>query len=139
MCTLFSILNEPLPGNQEIEPTLYCVTDDNVSMPVININEDYIDPKSIQSGKTQISVLQSGVSQHGEIDMTVGSGVIVSDNTQIMNVISSTSEAEFNFAVIRVSDNHGHSPDITSSQLSDKIFGNRNDSFSLVRGNYSEI
>ena len=137
LCTLFSVVHAQLLGNPEIDSILDCVTDDGIYVPVININEGYVDLTSFKSGETRISVSPSGISKDGVIDMNLGSGVIVSDNyrnnKQITNAISSTVDGNFILIVIRVIDNKGNSPDLTSTQLSEKIFGNRNNTLSLVR------
>ena len=131
VCTLFSVIHATSPGHPEIEPTLQeCVTDDNIFMTFININYDYIGLDAFQSGKTKISVLRSALSKHGVIDMNVASPIIIPDNKR---VVSSAKRTNFNFAVIRVSDAYGHSPDMTLAELSEKVFGTTDDSFSLVR------
>ena len=101
-------------------------------MTVININDDYINLDEFKSGKTKTAVLRSALSHH-VIDMTTASPIIIPDNKR---VVSSTQRRNFNFAVIRVSDDHGHSPDMTTTDLSEKIFGSTDDSLSLVRDKY---
>jgi len=142
LCNLISIFYMPLDGAQEIEPTLRCETDDGRSMPVTNISQDFFQKGNFQSGKTQVSVLASSIesrisdlesgSQHDVIDMTARSGEILLYGQGINNIPSSSRLGNFTLAVIRVSDNVGHSPDITQEKLSDDIFGNH--SLSLVDG-----
>ena len=138
----------PLPGKAEMKPTFRCVTDDGKAKTVTNIPEDFFQVEDFQSGETQISVLASGISErtvdrisdavsrHEVIDMTAGSGKIVSNNSQNNEELSYTHEGTFSLAVIRVSDASNLSPDNSAAEISDHIFGTDGKTLNMVRGNY---
>ena len=140
-----------LPGEAEIESTFRCVTDDGIARTVTNIPEDFFHAEKFQSGKTQISVLASGISartsnrisdtasRHEKIDMTEGSAKIVSNNRKVKRELSLKMEGDFILAVIRVSDIYNHSPDNTAAEISNNIFGTSGDSLNMVRDDYIKI
>jgi len=146
ICTLFNTCHTVLPGEAEIEPTFRCVTDDGKVRAVTNIPEDFFQIEGFQSGETQISVLASGISErtshrisdavsrHEVIDITAGSGNIVSNSRKNSRSLSLNMEGDFSLAVIRVSDTHAHSPDDTAAEISDHIFGTGGNSLSMVTG-----
>ena len=123
------------------------MTDDGKFRTVTNIPEDFFQIEGFQSGETEISVLASGiskrtsdrisdaVSRHEVIDITAGSGKIVSNSRKISKSLSLNMEGDFSLAVIRVSDMHAHSPDDTAAEISDYIFGTSGNSLSTVRKN----
>ena len=145
LCNLFSTCHLTLPGETEIEPTFRCVTDDGKVRTVIHIPAEFFQVKDFQSGETQISVLASGISEqtsdrmsgavnrHDVIDMTAGSGKIVSTRRKNNRALSSNMEGDFNLAVIRVSDIHNHSPDDSVAEISGHIFGTGSNQLNMVR------
>lgn len=96
---------------------------------IINAPEGFFN--NFESGKTRVSVHASGVRKHA-IDITVGSGMIVTDVSSRTNM-SSDRNSNFILAVIRVSDKYNHSPDSTAAQISNSIFGTGGAPLNVVR------
>jgi len=131
-----------LPGTPRIEPTFRCVTDDGRSRDIINIPRDFFKPEPYQSGKTQVSVITSGIKTQSDvtsrqdiIDMSAASGTILLDGSRTRRASSIALAGNFSLAVIRVKDNYNHSPDDTAAQLSNNIFGNMVRGFQECSGN----
>ena len=88
----------------------------------------------------QISDFDSDVvSRHGVIDMTAGSGMIVTDVSSSRTKSSFAQNNDFSLAVIRVSDKDNHSPDDDVTQISDNIFGTGGAPLNLVRNIFFEL
>ena len=134
-----------LPGKPELKPNFRCMTDNGRAKTITNVPEGFFKLEEFQSGKTLVSVFASGmgkrisdldsdvVSRHDVIDMTAGSGMIVTDISSSKAKSSFARNSDFNLAVIRVSDSSNHSPDDDVDQISNNIFGTGGAPLNLVR------
>jgi len=116
-----------------------------------NVPESVFKLEEFQSGKTQVSVLTSGmgerisdldsdvVSRHGVINTIAGSGMIVTDISSNRTKSSFAQNNDFSLAVIRVSDKDNHSPDDDVAQISDNIFGTGGAPLNLMRDIFFEF
>ena len=121
----------PLPGAPELDPKIRCVTDDGRTRTIVNFPGDFFHQPGFESGKTRISVHASGVGNHA-IDIIAGSGTLITNTSSRTNA-SFDRNSNFILAVIRVRDNHNHSPDHTATQISNNIFGTGGAPLNLVR------
>jgi len=151
LCTLFSTHRMTLHDNPEIEPTeikptICCVMDNNKSISVINIPNDFFKLKKFVSGKMQLLVPTSSIKtqtsdldseytlHHGVIDLTEESDFIVLQDNKIRKLSPKAQTSDLTLLVVRVTDNSGHSPKHTVKEISDHVFGTDNDDLNLVIG-----
>ena len=121
------------------------------ALTVKNMSKNFLKGNPLRSGKTRVSfsasVIKTQTSKlktgdeylHSIIDMSAGSGMIISDDTSNNNEArsfpqDSARDGDYHLAVIRVTGNDGYTPGHNARQISENIFGTSGDTtLNMVR------